>query len=76
MVGRVIDLFYLTEDSYEEKPLALKGGASREGNLILYCAPSCLPAGRDPALKGGARGAPAGQVPELSRIAPHNKGKQ
>ena len=39
MVGRVIDLFYLTEGSYEVKPLALKGGASREGNFILYCAP-------------------------------------
>jgi hypothetical protein len=39
MVGRVIDLFYLTEGSYEVKFLALKSGASREGNFILYCAP-------------------------------------
>ena len=35
------------------------GGASRQGNFILYCAPSCLPAGRDPAYKAGL----AGHVP-------------
>ena len=44
---------------------ALKGGASREGNFLLYCAPSCLPVGRDPALKGGACGALAGQDKEV-----------
>ena len=33
---------------------ALKGGASREGHFLLYCAPSCLPVGRDTALKDGA----------------------
>jgi hypothetical protein len=41
---------------------ALKGDASREGNFLLYCAPSCLPVGRDPALKGGACGALAGHI--------------
>jgi hypothetical protein len=37
---------------------ALKGGASRRGNLILYCAPC-------PALKGGACRALAGQKEKL-----------
>jgi hypothetical protein len=42
---------------------ALKGGASREGHFLLYCAPSCLPVGRDTALKDGAlRGTCAGQL--------------
>jgi hypothetical protein len=39
MVGEMVDPFYLTEGSYEVKLLALKSGASREGNFILYCAP-------------------------------------
>ena len=38
---------------------AQKGGASRKGISILYCAPSCLSVGRDPALKGW----PAGDLP-------------
>ena len=41
---------------------ALKGVASRYGTFLLYCAPSCLPAGRDPALKGGAYGVLADQL--------------
>jgi hypothetical protein len=44
---------------------ALKGGASREGNFLLYCAPSCLPVGRDPAPKGGAYGTLAGPDREV-----------
>ena len=50
---------------FEVKLHALKGVASRCGTFLLYCAPSCLPVGRDPAyrqaLKGGAYGALAGQ---------------
>jgi hypothetical protein len=37
---------------------ALKGKASRKGVFFIVC--PFLPAGRDPTLKGGASGAPAG----------------
>jgi hypothetical protein len=43
------------------KLTAQKGGACREGISSYHCAPSCLPVGRDPALKGGDCGALAGQ---------------
>jgi hypothetical protein len=43
---------------------AHRAGASRQGNLILYCAPSCLPVGRDPAYpaRGGTGHVPAERI--------------
>jgi hypothetical protein len=69
MVGEVVDPFYLTEGSYEVKLPALKGGASREGRFVLYCAPC-------PRRKGRSLRGTSGQTLRSNGIVPYSRGKQ